>query len=54
MNDIKKELARAVDDLKQVILRAVDVAYHEGCREGYDDAMATIQAIIDDDGRRPS
>lgn len=54
MNDIKKELAKAVDDLKQVILRAVEVAYHEGYRYGYDDAMGVIQAIIDDDERRPS
>lgn len=54
MDNIKRELDKAITDLKEAILRAVDVAYHEGCRDGCAEVMATIQAIIDDDGRRPS
>lgn len=54
MDNIKRELDKAITDLKEVVLRAMDVAYHEGRRDGCAEVMAIIQAIIDDDGRQPS
>lgn len=54
MDEVKKELDTAINDLKEVVLRAMDVSYSHGYKDGYNAAMNVIQAIIDGDARYPA
>lgn len=59
MERVKKAMVKTIDEMKDMIIEAMSVAYADGYEDGFISAMESVAAIIDaetkeDDERRPS